>query len=211
MIKVYGLGPFMPSLKGVVRDVRAIWALEELGLPYEHKIMDAMAREHKRPDYLAINPFGKVPAIQDGDFTLFESGAICGYLVDKTGKLGPKAGTKERALFDQWNLFTLATLEPHCARVFGIDFFQKEKDPVSDKIRSDALGFVDGMYTALNKELEGRPYLLGQDFTMPDLILSCTARFVAHTELQAKHPKLDAYLKKNYERPAFKKAYSLHD
>lgn len=210
MIKVYGLAPFMPQLKGVVRDVRAVWALEEVGLPYEHKIMDAGAREHKRPEYLAVNPFGKVPAIEDGDFNLFESTAICGYLVDKTGKLGPKAGTKERALFDQWNLFAVSTLEPNVARVFGFDFFTKEMDGTRKQMRADALEVVEGMFAVLDRELARRPYILGDEFTMSDLILSSTARFVGHTELAARLPHLGPYLKKNYNRPAFKRAIQRH-
>ncbi len=77
MITVYSLSAFKSELKGVIRDIRVVWTLEELGMPYERKVMDPLQREHKAAEYRAIHPFGKVPAIRDGDFTLFESAAIC--------------------------------------------------------------------------------------------------------------------------------------
>jgi len=206
MITVYSLAAFRPEVKGIIRDIRTVWTLEELGLPYERKVMDAMQREHKQPDFLAINPFGKVPAIKDGDFTLFESAAICAYLGDKTQKLIPKPATRERALYDQWVSFTTSTLEPNAFRVFGCDFFQEKSEAVA-KLRAEACATIDGMFGVLDTRLANMPYLLGEHFTLADVLLSSVVRSVEHTELAAKHASFKAYLDRNYARPAFLRAY----
>ena len=93
----------MLKLYGSTRSRASIvhWYLEELGVPYEFVKLDMQAGEHLQPEYLAINPIGKVPAIVDGDFQLWESGAILLYLADKYGKTSVSA--EERAVFSQWD------------------------------------------------------------------------------------------------------------
>ena len=72
-ITVYGLKAFFAEQKGTIREIRPVWALEEIGKPYTLTILDPKAKEHKSEDFLKLNPFGKVPTIRDGDFSLFES------------------------------------------------------------------------------------------------------------------------------------------
>ena len=206
MITIYGLNAFMPQLKGIIRDIRPVWTLEELGLPYQRNVMSAQNGEHKTPAYLAIHPFGKVPAMTDGDFALFESAAICTYLGDKQNKLIPAAGTLDRAVYDQWVLFAASTLDPVAARVLGIDFFIEKKDATLIQYRNDALESLTGMIAALDKELGKRPYILGEAFSIADILLSSSLRIVNHTEVTAKFPNVQAYLNKNFARPAFVKA-----
>lgn len=210
MIKLYSLSAFRPELKGLIRDIRAAWTLEELGIPFERKVMDPKVREHRQAPYLGINPFGKVPAIEDGDFKLYESFAVCTYLADKVGKLIPKEGTKERALYNQWCSFAVSTLEPIAARVVNFDFFTA-KDATTEKLRAESLEIVNGFFATLDKELGTRPYLLGESFSVADIILSSVARYVGHTEVTQKYSNLQKYLEKNYARPAFKKALALHE
>ncbi len=210
MIKVYALSAFMPSLKGLIRDIRVVWTLEEMGEKYERIVMDPIKREHKTPEYLKLNPFGKVPLIQDGDFVLFESLAICNYLGDKHGKLIPKPATKERALYDQWTSFAISTFEPPCFRVFGFDYFTKDKDATGEKIRTESLALVDSYMATMDGLLEKKPYLLGEHFSIADIIFSSSCRIVGYTDTVKKHKHLSAYLAKNYERPAFKAAFDQH-
>jgi glutathione S-transferase len=210
MIKVYGLKAFAPALRGVVRDMRTIWALEELGEKYEHKIMDATKREHKQPEYLKINPFGKVPAIQDGNLTLFESSAICTYLAEKHGKLIPKAGTPDHAKYHQWVSFCVSTYEVPVARIFRNDFFLKTKDATTEEIYKEALDMANSYMQTLDGIFAKQDYLLGSEFSMADLLLASCSRFIIHTELSAKHLKFHAYLERCYSRPAFKHAYEVH-
>lgn len=205
MINVYALNPFRPELKGLVRDIRTTWTLEEVGLPYQRKVMDPTVREHKRPEFLALNPFGKVPTLQDDDLVLFESSAICSYLADKTGQLIPKAGSRQRVIYDQWVAFTISTLEPMAARVLGFDFFI-DKDATTAKLRSDALDTVSGLLKTVDSELSKRSYLVGDTFTVADILFSSVVRMVAHTEVMQPYSHLQAYLAKNYQRPAFLRA-----
>src|SRR5215469_10154187 len=100
MITVYGAYNAPPPVKNVVRDLRVVWALEELGMPYTFHWMDATKQEHKLEPNRAINPFGKIPSFSDGDQKLFETGAILYYLYDKAGKL--PATPEKRALLLQW-------------------------------------------------------------------------------------------------------------
>src|SRR4028119_1947768 len=102
----------MLKLYGGARSRASIvqWYLEELGEPYEFILLDMQSGEHQQPEFLAINPIGKVPAIVDGDFKLWESGAILVYLADKYGKL--PAALEAKSTIIQWILFANATLGP---------------------------------------------------------------------------------------------------
>ncbi len=205
MITVYALAAFRPELKGLIRDIRPVWALEELGIAYTRKVMDATKQEHKQPEYLAINPFGKVPAIQDGEFCLFESAAICTYLGDKVGKLLPQAGTRSRALYNQWVSYVTSTLEPLATRVIWLDWFT-EKNESTERLRREMLTSLEGMAKTLDSQLAERPFLMGESFSLADIQLASVWKIAGHTEIAAKHPNLNAYLQKCYLRPAFQRA-----
>src|SRR4051812_37480512 len=101
-MNIHGLRAPFPFLKSHVRHIRPVWLMEEIGAPYELRFVELEPSDQDWAAYLRINPFGKVPALQDGKHDVFESGAICTYLADKHGKLIPKAGTPERAQHDQW-------------------------------------------------------------------------------------------------------------
>ncbi len=205
MVTVHTIGAFLPQLKGLVRDIRVVWTLEELGLPYERKVMDATKGEHKQPEYLALNPFGRVPAIQDGDFTLFESSAICSYLGDKAGKLLPAPATRERTIYDQWISYITSTFEFAATRIAWLDFFN-EKNEVTLQLRADCLESVKTQATALDGVLADRPYLLGECFSIADIQLAAVCRIIGHTEVPAQLPSLNRYLQRCYARPAFARA-----
>ena len=206
MITVYSLSAFRPEIKGLIRDIRAVWALEELGLTYTRKILDPKTREHKQPAFLSLNPFGKVPAITDDGFTLYESFAICTYLADKVGMLIPKPLTPERAIYNQWSAFAVSTLEPVAARVVNFDYFTA-KDATTEKLRKDTVDIVDGFFKVLNTELTQRPFILGESFSVADILLCSVCRYVGHTPLAERHPTLHAYLESAFRRPAFLRAF----
>src|SRR5262245_6206158 len=111
MITLYG--------SGVSRWVRPYWLLQELDVPFEPKLVSVRKGEHRSPEFLAVNPFGKLPALVDGDLTLIESAAICTYLGDKYAEkaLIPKTGTRARALHDQWVSFAITELEQPLWRI----------------------------------------------------------------------------------------------
>jgi glutathione S-transferase len=136
----------MLKLYGGVRSRASIvqWYLEELGVPYEFVLLDMQAGAHRQPDYLAINPMGKVPAIVDGDFKLAESGAILVYLAQKYGKMPQYLEGQAEVI--QWVLFSNATLAQ------GI-FSEATREKETPKL-----------LTPLNQILERQPFIMGEDW-----------------------------------------------
>jgi glutathione S-transferase len=180
MLKLYGGAP---SRASIVR-----WYLEEVGVPYEFVKLDLQAGEHRQPAYLAINPIGKVPAIVDGDFLLWESGAILLYLADKYGKV--TSSPEKRAELAQWVLFANATLGP------GI-FAEANRE------REMPL-----LMTALNEIFERQPFLLGNEFTVADVAVGSILSYIPvllKLDLSS-YPGVLNYMKQVSERPAFQKS-----
>src|SRR3569832_7345 len=103
----YNVPPFLP--RHVIRDLCALWAAEEAGVPYKIHWLNSGEGALKSAEYLAIHPFGIVPALTEGSFKLTESGAIVNYLLDKTGRCIPAPRTQARALYDQWCFAALNT------------------------------------------------------------------------------------------------------
>ncbi|MEM9088499.1 MAG: glutathione S-transferase family protein [Cyanobacteria bacterium P01_F01_bin.53] len=161
------------------------WYLEELDVPYEYVSLDLQAEEHRQPDYLAINPIGKVPVIVDGDFNLWESGAILLYLADKHGAM--PAALEDRALINQWVIFANATL--------GRELFREEQRPQE----------LSRLLTPINDVLSQQPFMLGSELTAADVAVGSYlyyATFLTSLDL-ADYPAIASYLDRLAERPAF--------
>src|SRR5262245_734182 len=122
MITVYAFGNAPLPVRPVTRDLRVVWALEEVDLPYQLRLLDFAQGELKRPEYTRIQPFGQVPAIEDGGAPLFESAAIVLYIAEKAGKLMPKT-LQGRARAIQWAFAAVNTVEPAMLELFSIDHF----------------------------------------------------------------------------------------
>ncbi|MEI1377888.1 glutathione S-transferase family protein [Nostoc sp. UHCC 0926] len=180
----------MLKLYGGARSRASIvqWYLEELGIPYEFVKLDMQAGEHLQLAYLAINPVGKVPAIVDGDFQLWESGAILLYLADKYAKTA--LSLQERAVFSQWVLFANATLSP------GI-FVEASREREMPRL-----------LTPLNEIFSKQPFLLGNEFTVVDVAVGSILNYIPimlKLDLSS-YPAVLNYMKKLSERPAFQKS-----
>ncbi len=163
------------------------WYLEELSIPYEFILLDMAAGEHHQPKYLAINPMGKVPAIEDGDIKLWESGAILLYLAEKYGKEG--TSIEERSIREQWVLFANSTL----ATGLFVEA-NREKE-------------VPKLLTALSKILEQTPYILGEEFTVADVAVGSILAYVPMMlpiDLST-YPVILDYIKRMNQREAFQK------
>ncbi len=155
--------------------VKASIMLEEIGLPYEPHFVDIMKNETWGPEFLSLNPNGKIPAILDPDgpggkpFGLFESGAILLYLAEKTGKLLP-ADPARRYETVQWVLFQMAAVGP----MFGqLGFFHKfagreieDKRPLDRYVQESKR-----LLGVLETRLDGRPWIMGEDYTIADISL----------------------------------------
>ena len=179
----------MLKLYGGARSRASIvqWYLEELSIPYEFVLLDMGAGEHQKPEYLAINPIGKVPAIEDGDFKLWESGAILLYLAEKYGN-APNS-LEARSIYSQWILFGNSTL---ATGLFVEASREKE---------------VPKLLTALSEILDRTPYILGDDFTVVDVAVGSILAYVPMMlpiDLSP-YPAILEYIKRMTERPAFQK------
>ena len=179
----------MLKLYGGARSRASIiqWYLEELEIPYEFILLDMQAGEHRQPEYLAINPMGKVPAIVDGDFHLWESGAILFYLAQKYGKMPPSL--EEQAKINQWILFGNATLGP------GI-FVEASRERETPKL-----------LTPLNQILEKQPFLLGDELSVVDVAVGSILAYIPmmlKLDL-SEYPAVVDYIKRISERSAFQK------
>ncbi len=142
-------------------------ALEELGLPYSLRVLDLSANEQKEPWFLAINPNGRIPAIVDhdeGDFAVFESGAILIYLAEKTGRLMPQ-DAKGRSRVLQWLMFQMGGIGPMMgqANVF-YRYFPEKIQPAIDRYQ----GEVRRLFRVLDGHLARHEYLAG-DYSIADI------------------------------------------
>jgi glutathione S-transferase len=201
MIKIYAGTAPIPQLKGFIRDLRPVWLLEELHVPYEIEYINAR-EDVNQPWFLAMNPFGKIPVLKDGDLTMFESGAICQYLADKYGKLIPKQGTRERLTHDQWFFASIANFEFNTVRLFALDIFY-EPGPETDTLRKNANQFLESWLVALDRRLGEVPYLTGRDFQLCDLFLTTILRYPVEKKYFDKYANICAWVDKNTTRPAF--------
>ena len=161
MIKLYHL----PR----TRSVRIIWLLEELGLDYEVEVLTGDAKS--APAFLKISPFGKVPAIEDGDLVLTESVAIVQYILSEYGKgrLHPPVDSKDYAKFLQWLNFGEATLMQPIAEVIVNKLFRPEEHQHQFSIDNGTKNFSD-MARVIDGVLANSDYLVGDAFTAADIV-----------------------------------------
>ncbi len=190
------------------RSVRPRWLLEELGVPYDLVRLDLQANEHKRPEYLKINPNGTVPALVDGDLALFESGAMCQYLADKfpEKKLAPLVGTPARGLYYQWIHYAMSGLEPPTVTIF----FHTVRKPEAERIPTlvtEARGQLAAVLGVIERALAGRPFILGADFSAADVMLGSTLGWASMLGIVGQEqPNVAAYVARLGARPAFQRA-----
>ena len=188
------------------RSVRVLWLLEELGLPYELKAVPFTEEALKSPDYLKLNPFGKVPALTDGDLTMFESGAIVEYLLERygQGRLAPPVGTAERGAFLQWVHFAEATLMAPLGAMAQHMIFLPEAERIPAVV-ADSQAKLKGLLTAVEAALGGKAYILGGTFSAADIMLGYSLLLTKWFGMLADFPTLHAYMARLEERPTLQK------
>lgn len=197
MIKVYG--PPRSSAG------RCYWMLEELGLSYETVALDMKTKEHKAEPYLKINPNGKVPALVDGDFTIWESMAINNYLVKKyTNSLAPNT-PEEDGLMMQWSFWALVDLQEPAVSWLIQEYFVPA-DKKNEQIIDDAKVKITGVLSALEKSLEGKKYLVDERFTLADLNVCSVVTLIADLKYDLeKFNNIQRWMNACTDRPAFHK------
>ena len=202
MIKVTAFRWVPPFAQGLVRDLRVRWALEEAGLPYEQMLIGP--DDQKSAEYRRMQPFGQVPVMEDGDFTLFESASIVMYIAEKSGTLLPRSA-EDRARVLTWMFAALNSVEPHVSNLNLIDLFNAREEWAKQR-RPAAEAGLRGRLESLSKALGGQSFLVGDSFTAADLLMTTVLRFLRHTPIVADYPNLLAFKERGEARPAFQRA-----
>jgi len=185
------------------RSFTTLWLMEETGQPYERVLTDISTGANRTPDYLAINPMGKVPALVDGDATMAESAAICAYVADRypQAKLAPPIGDPRRAKYLQWLFFAPSCIEPAILQAY----LKLEIPAVSA-----AWGSVTQTFDVLDQALDKGPWLLGDSFTAADVAIGAGMNFAIRMfKMIPARPNFDRYLDACAARPAFQAAVKL--
>src|SRR5471032_2163940 len=185
-----------PSRSSIV-----LWMLEELGEPYDVKLLKLSAGDNLKPDYLAINPMGKVPALKHGDAVITEGGAICTYLADEfhKAKLNIPVGQPGRGTYLKWLFFGPSCIEPAI-----ID----RASPRKEEARRAMLGYGD-FETVMNvtaKAVEKGPWILGEQFTTADVIIGSNIRFGMMFKMIPERKEFLDYAARIAARPAAQRA-----
>ncbi len=188
---------------GQARDMRVRWALEEVGQPYEVRLVSF--KEMKEPAHLAIHPFGQIPTYEDGGLALFESGAIVLHIAERSiGLLPNDASARARAI--TWMFAALNTLEPPLVEHEMFDLFERDKSwykqhlPILENRIRVRLG-------ELSSRLGDAEWLDGA-FSAGDLMMVAVLFRSQDSGIQAEYPNLSAYVARGQARPAFKRAFA---
>ena len=182
------------------RSFSAIWLMEETGQPYERVLTDISTGAQKTPEFLAVNPMGKVPALKDSDVSIAEASAIAAYVAERypDAKLAPPLGDPRRGKYLQWLFFAPSCIEPAL-----IQIFTKIEVPAS----TAAWGSSTQVFDVLDAALEKGPFLLGDTFSAADIMVGSGLNFAIRLfKMVPARPSFDRYIDACSARPAFQRA-----
>lgn len=189
-----------PSRSSIIR-----WMLEEIGEPYDIKLLSLQAGDGRTPDFLALNPMGKVPVLKHGDVVVSEAAAIATYLADAFPKAGLNVpvGDPRRGAYLKWLFFGPSCLEPAIL---------ERSFPRTAPAPRTAAGFADAdtVFDVLaNAAGAAKPYLLGAQFTAADIIIGSGLRWGTMFKLVPEKPEFASYVATLAARPALQRATAL--
>lgn len=208
-MKVYVFKSLPPFLWGYTRDIRAMWALEECGIPYETIGIDCGPNGLQDEIWFEeISPFKQVPAIDDNGYKLTESGAILLYLAEKSGKLIP-SDLQGRAQVYRWLITSLNNIEPFSLPVFFAEL--QGDDSAHGKLRAWNVEILGRFLGPIDTMLKNQPFITGTDFTVADIILTCVLRELRKTDVLGKYQEIEKYRHRCEGRPAFAKVLEAYE
>lgn len=186
------------------RAANTVWALEEVGRPYELEYVDLMKGEQKTAPVRDVNRMGKLPTLLDDGVVVSEAAAIALYLADRyaPGTLAPALDAPERGAYLRWSLYAPSVIEPGCmAHSSGW------------QVRASSAGFgtYEEMLDTISGAIAEGPWLLGERFTMADLVFGGTLRYMTQFGMLEKRPEYMAYVERLSARPAAEKAREINE
>jgi glutathione S-transferase len=205
MLEVYGFSRVNKIAHGNTRDLRVLWALEEMGLPYEIVGMDHPNHDLDTPEFRANNPFGQIPMIIDDGVVVTESGAIVLYLARKSGKLMPRDLAGEAQVL-RWSVAALNTIEVPVLTSWFVDMSGGKGTKPSDVLKKWAkmrLEQLDGW-------LANREFIATDEFTVADILMTHVISGGTDQSLVRPHTNVLAYQKRCTDRPAWKKTIAAY-
>ena len=183
------------------RSSIALWMLEEVGEPYDVKLLKLDGGDNQKPDYLAINPMGKVPSLKHGDVVITEVAAICTYLADEfpAAKLNVPIGTPRRGVYLKWLFFGPGCIEPAVT---------DRAAPRKEEARRAMLGYgdFDTTMNVLADAVARGPWLMGEQFTAADVVCGAHIRWGMMFKMIPERPEFSAYAARIAARPAAQRA-----
>lgn len=204
MITLYASYNYPARIKGILRDIRAFWALEELGLPYQVHWMDYAAKAHREGPNRAVNPFGRVPSLEYGALRIFESAAIVLYLYEHVGRAPQDAHA--RAELNQWCFAALNTVEPVLAEQMRWNAVWRDRPGRAERY-PEVLEQVAERLDALEQTLANKPWLTGNELSPADILMATVLNYGMLTPgTYDGHPNVAAYIARAHARPAYVKA-----
>lgn len=192
-MKLYEFGP--------TRSIRARWTLQELGVDFESITVNLMAGENRRPEFLKLNPAGKIPVLVDGELVLTESIAIVLYLAEKYSSHGLiPADLTQRAQVNRWLLFAATELEQPLWRIARHTALYPEDKRLPGDVLLASREFRK-MAEVLEKHMQRRQFVVGESVTVADLVMAYTLDWANETQLLDGSPQLSGYMERMYARP----------
>src|SRR5690349_23767369 len=200
MLKIYGFGRVNKGARGKTRDLRVLWMLEEMGLPYEIVGMDHPNHDLDSPSYRALNPFGQIPVIDDDGVVVTESGAILLYLARKSGKLLPRDLAGEAQVL-RWSVAALTTIEVPVLSLWFVNISGGKGTRPSEALHD----WADMRLKQLDGWLASRQFIATDDFTVADILMTHVLDAGTKKDMLKQYPSLLAYRARCTERPAWQK------
>ena len=202
MLKIYGFAKVNAAVRGHTRDLRILWALEEMQLPFEVVGMNHPAHDLNTDAYRQLSPFEQIPSMDDGGLVLSESAAILVYLAKKSGRLIPSDRAGEAQVL-RWCFAALTTVEAPLQSLMVLDW---TADGTCSKHREFMVGWVNRVLTNLERWLADRDFIATNEFTVADILMAhVLSSGIKDETLIAPYPGLMSYRDRCLARPAWKR------
>ena len=200
MLKLYCFSKVNAYARGHTRDLRVLWALEEMQLPFEIAGIDHPAHDLNKADYLRLSPFEQVPSIDDDGLALSESAAILVYMAKKSGRLIPRDPADEAQVM-RWCFAAMNSVEPPMLALMVLDW---TADGSCGKHREFLVGWVNRVLTNLERWLADREFIATHEFTIADILVAHVLfSGIKDEKLVAPYPGVASYRDRCLARPAW--------